>query len=83
MQKFALLPGDAKERAMNKGLCVAKCILALAALLTGICQAQIRPPVHDAHGSISIGPLHGLRRDQLMVVDLTVKKDGSVGDVGN
>ncbi len=66
---------------MNKGLCVAKCIAALALLLTGICQAQIRPPVHDARGSIYIGPLHGLRRDQLIVVDMTVKKDGSVGAV--
>jgi hypothetical protein len=66
---------------MNKGPRVAKCILALAVLSTGICQAQIRPPVRDAHGSISIGPLHGLRRDQLIVVDLTVKKDGSVGNV--
>ena len=66
---------------MDKGLRVAKCIPALAVFLTGMCQAQIRPPVHEAHIVVNVGPLHGLRRDQLIVVDMTVKKDGSVGDV--
>jgi hypothetical protein len=66
---------------MNKGPRVAKCIPALALLLTGVCQAQLRPPVHEAHSSLSVGPLHGPRRDQLIVADMTVKKDGSVGDV--
>jgi hypothetical protein len=66
---------------MNKGLLVAKYILGLTVLSAGICQAQIRPPVHEAHVVVNVGPLHGLRRDQLIVVDMTVKKDGSVGDV--
>ena len=66
---------------MTTGLRIAKCILALAIFLTGICQAQIRPPVHEAHIVVSVGQLHGLRHDQLIVVDMTVKKDGSVGDV--
>jgi hypothetical protein len=72
---------DAKERAMNKGWRVARCIPILAVLLTGICQAQIRPPTHDGNVVVSVGPLHGLRNDQLIVADMTVKKDGSVGDV--
>ena len=66
---------------MNKGLRVAKCILTLAVLLASICHAQIRPPVHEAHSTISLGPLHDKLRDQLIVVDMTVKKDGTVGDV--
>ena len=66
---------------MTTGLRTAKCILVLGVFMTGVCQAQIRPPVHEAHLVVSIGQLHGLRRDQLIVVDMTVKKDGSVGDV--
>ena len=66
---------------MATGLRSAKYLLSLAILLTGICQAQIRPPGHEPHLVVSVGQLHGLRRDQLLVVDMTVKKDGSVGDV--
>jgi hypothetical protein len=66
---------------MNKGLHVAKCVLILAVLLTGTSQAQLRPPVGEAHATVSIGPLHGPPRDRLIVVDMTIKKDGSVGDV--
>jgi hypothetical protein len=66
---------------MNMSLRDAKYVLVLVVLLTGICQAQIRPPIHEAHLVVSIGPLHGPRRDQLIVVDMTVNKDGSVGDV--
>ncbi len=78
MQEFApSILIDARERAMN----IAKCILALAVLMTGICQAQIRPPIHEPHSTISIARLHGPRRDEVIVVDMTVKKDGSVGDI--
>jgi hypothetical protein len=74
-------PAIRQGACMNKDLRVAKCILALAVLSAPICHAQIRPPVHEGQGAISIGPLHDKQRDQLIVVDLTVKKDGSVGNV--
>jgi hypothetical protein len=71
---------DTEEHRVRKSLSSAQCVLFLA-VLTGICQAQIRPPVHEADAVISISPLHGPPRDQLIVVDMTVKKDGSVGDI--
>jgi hypothetical protein len=66
---------------VGKSLGIAKWGLVLASVFTGVCQAQIRPPVHEADAIISIAPLHGPPRDQLIVVDMTVKKDGSVGDI--
>ncbi|MEJ0008807.1 MAG: hypothetical protein WDM77_21200 [Steroidobacteraceae bacterium] len=66
---------------MIKGCNIAKCILAFALLFSGICEAQIRPPTHEPRAVGHIGPLHGPRRDRLIVVDMTVKKDGSVGDI--
>jgi hypothetical protein len=53
----------------------------ILAIVLGTCQAQIRPPVQQPDIVISLGPMHGAPRDQLIVIDMTVKKDGSVGDI--
>jgi hypothetical protein len=50
-------------------------------LLTGICHAQITPPVLKSSHQLNVGPLYGPPRDRMMVLELSIKQDGSVGDI--
>jgi hypothetical protein len=66
---------------MNWKPCVLKYIPFLAILATGLCHAQIVPPVPKGNGYIDLGRLVGPPRDRIIAVDLTVKQDGTVGDI--
>lgn len=52
----------------------------LALLVTGLCHAQIKPPSVKGDNQLNIGRLNGPPRDHLIVVDLNIRQDGTVGD---
>jgi hypothetical protein len=66
---------------VDKGRYFLKCGLFTAIVLTGVCQAQIVPPIPKGDHRLNIGAVYGPARDRLMVLDLNVKQDGTVGDV--
>ncbi|MEO8307671.1 MAG: hypothetical protein ABI616_06480 [Pseudomonadota bacterium] len=56
-------------------------LIVFGSLLAGMCQAQISPPVAKGDHRLNLGSLYGPPRDRIMVLDLTIKQDGKVGDV--
>jgi hypothetical protein len=50
-------------------------------LATDLCHAQITPPRMKGDHQINVGAMYGLPRDRMMMLDLNIKPDGSVGNV--
>jgi hypothetical protein len=58
----------------------ALCVSFLTLLVTSLSHAQIKPPTQKGDNQLNIGPLYGPPRDRLIVVDLDIKQDGTVGN---
>ena len=64
---------------MNKTRSALRCAALLALFATGLCHGQIVPPRPKGNHLLSLGPLYGPPRDRVIVVDLSIKSDGTVG----
>ena len=50
-------------------------------LMAGVCHAQITPPTAKGDHRLNIGAVYGPPRDRIMVLDLNVNHDGTVGNI--